>query len=194
MAPLGPSPSTFHVYEQPALQPFADGEHWRLIQPLVVRFGEGADSLVIPAGFVTDFATIPPMFQRLVSKLGPHIRPAIIHDYLYWIQACSRHEADVIFSKTMKDMGTSWFTRKAMYFAVANFGRKAWYENAQHRAAGLPRVIPPDARDIGPYETWARYRTYLTSLGEDMFPEPVITPGFCTCTRVASTAGSAGPG
>jgi hypothetical protein len=93
----------------------------------------------------------------------------------------------VIFSKMMKDVGVSWFTRKAMYFAVANFGRKAWHENAQQRAAGLPRVVPPEAREIGPYETWAGYRAYLRSLGKGISDEPVITPGFCTCTRVAST-------
>ena len=81
--------------------------------------------------------------------------------------------------------------RWAMSFAVTNFGRKAWYENAQERAAGLPRVVPPDAREIGPYETWAHYRAYLQSLGTDTHRDVVMTPGFCTCTKVASKPRSA---
>jgi hypothetical protein len=185
---VGPSPTSFHVAEQPAIRPFAEGQHFILIQPFVVHFGEGADSLAIPAGFVTDFASIPQIAQSLISKLGPHIRAAIVHDYLYWSQCCSRHEADAIFGKMMKDLGVSLLTRKALYFAVANFGREAWHQNAQDRADGLPRVVPPDARDIGPYETWAQYRIYLQSLGENGDLEPVITPGFCMCPKMASRA------
>ena len=189
---VGPSPTSFHLLEQPALEPFAEGQHFKLIRPLVVRFGEGADSLVIPAGFVSDFATIPQIAQSLISKLGPHIRAAIVHDYLYWSQCCSRHEADAIFSKMMKDLGVPWLTRTALYISVANFGRKAWYENARHRAAGLPRVVPPEAREIGPYETWGEYRIYLQSLGRGRFREPVLTPGFCRGPEKASRARSQG--
>ena len=82
----GPSPTTFDVRQQPTLSPFAEGDNLILIDPLVVRFGEGADSLVIPAGFVSDLASIPGVAQSLISKLGPHIRAAIVHDYLYWTQ------------------------------------------------------------------------------------------------------------
>ena len=181
--PRGPSLTSFHVLQQPAMEVFAEGQHFRLIRPLVVRFGEGADSLVIPAGFVSDLASIPLVAQSLISKLGPHIRPAIVHDYLYWTQSCSRHEADAIFSKLMEDLGTPLLTRWALSFAVANFGKKAWHENAQERTAGLPRIIPPGAREIGPYETWDEYRIYLQSLGEDGFRGPVMTPGFCTCSK-----------
>ena len=187
----GPSPTTFHVLEQPALETFAEGQHFKLIRPFVVRFGEGADSLVVTAGFVSDLASIPQVAQSLISKLGPHIRAAIVHDYLYWTQGCSRHEADAIFSKMMKDLGVPSLTRWALSFAVSNFGRKAWHENAQERAAGLPRVVPPDARKIGPYETWAQYRLYLQSFGQESHQDLVMTRGFCTCSKVASKPRSA---
>lgn len=190
---VGPSPTSFHLLEQSAFETFAEGNQFKLIRPLVVQFGEGADSLVVPTGFVSDLASIPRVFQSLIPKLGPHLRAAIVHDYLYWSQCCSRHEADVIFSKMMKDLGVPWFTRKALYFAVANFGREAWHQNAQDRADGLPRVVPPDARNIGPYETWAQYRVYLQSLGENGDLEPVITTGFCISPKLASRAKARGP-
>jgi len=188
MSPMarGPSQTSFHVLQQPALETFAEGQHFKLIRPLVVRFGEGADSLVVIAGFVSDLASIPQVAQSLVSKLGPHIRAAIVHDYLYWTQGCSRHEADAIFSKMMKDLGVPTLNRWALSFAVTNFGKKAWIENSQQRAAGLPRIIPSDAREIGPYETWPQYRAYLQSLGGDTSEELVMTRGFCTCSKVAS--------
>jgi hypothetical protein len=196
MSPVAPrpSPTSFQLLEQPAVETFADGEHFMLIRPLVVWFGEGADSLVVPAGFVSDLASIPRVAQSLIPKLGPYNRAAIVHDYLYWTQCCSRREADVIFLKMMKDLGVSFFTRKALFFSVANFGRGAWYENARQRGAGLPRVAPPGARRIGPYETWSEYRVYLRSLGEGFSTEPVLSPGFCTCPKAARRPRSARAG
>lgn len=176
----GPSPKSLQVSEQPALRPFARAEHFMLVEPLVVRVGGGADSILIPAGFVSDFASIPSQVQGFISKLGPHLCPAIVHDYLYWEQACTRAEADAIFSKMMAELGTSWVTRKALYWGVALFGGRGWDKNVRLREAGLPRIVPPGARAVGPYETWIEYRNHLKSLNGRLTPPVVMSPRFCS--------------
>lgn len=37
----------------------------------------------IPAGFITDFASVPKPLQILISKTGKHGKAAVLHDYLY---------------------------------------------------------------------------------------------------------------
>lgn len=57
----------------------------RLIDPLEYHVGsaESAEIIVVPTGFVTDFASIPWGLWNLFPPLGPWARPAIIHDFLY---------------------------------------------------------------------------------------------------------------
>lgn len=40
-------------------RPFVDGQHWIVRQPLRYRIGVSSQEIVVPAGFVTDFASIP---------------------------------------------------------------------------------------------------------------------------------------
>jgi hypothetical protein len=159
-----------------------------LVEPLVVR--AGADSLVVPAGFVTDFASIPRSAQSFVPKLGPHLCPAIVHDYLYWGQMCTREEADAVFLEMMERLGVPRATRQIMYSAVKRFGEPAWKGNERDRAAGLTRIIPPGAEAIGPFETWKSYREHLRSENQPSEPSPVITPGFCSYPKLVKAEGA----
>ena len=179
------------VVNQPVLQPFARAGYFVLTRPLVIHFGEGQDRLVVPAGFVTDFASIPRRFRGLVSKLGPHLCPAIVHDYLYYEKPCSRPEADRVFLYMMEEMSVPWATRRLMYHAVRGFGRSGWQENSRRREEGLTRVIPPYARDIGPRETWPQFREYLKSANGHFTPVLTITPGFCSYPKTRKAQGEA---
>lgn len=44
------------------------------------------DVILVPAGFVTDFASMPFGVRNLFPALGVYARPAIIHDLLYLIE------------------------------------------------------------------------------------------------------------
>lgn len=60
----------------------------QLCEPLEYHVGH-ADSpevITVPAGFETDFASIPWGLWNLFPPLGPWARPAIIHDFLYATQ------------------------------------------------------------------------------------------------------------
>lgn len=64
-------------------RPFADGRHWIVKQPLKYRVGISHDSVIVPVGFVTDLASIPPALQSIIQQNGPYLLPAVVHDYLY---------------------------------------------------------------------------------------------------------------
>jgi hypothetical protein len=138
---------------------------------------------VVPAGFVTDFASIPRRIRGIIPKLGPHLCPAIVHDYLYWEKACTRPDADRIFLYMMEEMGVPWATRRFMYHAVRGFGRSGWEKNSRQREEGLARVIPPDVREVAPGETWPQFREYLKTANGHFHPEVTISPGFCSYVK-----------
>ena len=82
---------------------------------------------VIPAGFTTDLASVPRIFQSIIPKIGHHIRPAIVHDYCYeGFTNLTRKEADEMFLEGMKTTKVSWLRRKAMWLAVRVGGRGLW--------------------------------------------------------------------
>lgn len=60
----------------------------KLIEPLEYRVGgaECEETILVPAGFVTDFASVPMGARNLFPALGLYARPAIIHDLLYLIE------------------------------------------------------------------------------------------------------------
>ena len=90
---------------------------WQLKIPLVY------DEIVVPKGFVTDFATIPRILWPIFPPYGRHTKAAILHDYLYTSCTCSRRQSDKIFREAMKKDGVGWLRRGIMWAAVRLFGR-----------------------------------------------------------------------
>jgi hypothetical protein len=89
--------------------------------------------VVVPAGFKTDFASIPRLFCRVLPKNGKYDRAAVIHDYLYTTAIVTKAEADSVFLEAMELCGVSWLERFIMFQAVNLFGLFAW--NAHRREA-----------------------------------------------------------
>lgn len=83
--------------------------------------------VIVPKGFVTDFASVPRIFWRLFPPTGQHARASVVHDYLYTAEAdCPRFLADAIFRHAMEISGVPWWKRTAMYYAVRMFGSRAY--------------------------------------------------------------------
>jgi hypothetical protein len=79
----------------------------------------------VPAGFVTDYASIPRIFQNIISTYGQHGKAAVIHDYLYQMVRENRFNraiADAIFYEAMGVLGVGFIKRYIMYLAVRCFG------------------------------------------------------------------------
>ena len=88
-------------------------------------------AVYVPAGFVTDYASIPRLLWRIAPPAhGRHIWAAVLHDFLYRTPAESvtRKEADGLFLDAMKTSGVSIWKRQAIHKAVRMFGGSSFAE------------------------------------------------------------------
>ena len=99
------------------------------------------EAVHVPAGFVTDLASIPwPLWWHLRPD-GQYALAAVIHDYLYWTQKRPRVVADEILKFGMEDLQVPSKTINEIYTAVRWGGQSPWDENAKLRLHGERRVL-----------------------------------------------------
>lgn len=85
----------------------------------------------IPAGYVTDFASIPQFAQVRIQPYGRHVWAALVHDWLYSVGEPGQRElADAIFLEKLEDASVSPIRRTVMYRSVRLGGGRG-YANAQ---------------------------------------------------------------
>jgi hypothetical protein len=146
----------------PRLQLFqGDGTNFVLVDDLYYEIKRTGRTIRVPSGFVTDFASVPWYARSAISVLGRHSIPAIVHDYLYWEQRCSREQADAILFDAMDEYKSATWQQWLVYYSVHWRAGGAWEENKEDRAKGYVRVlkgsnkIPPLNMD------WPTYRDEL---------------------------------
>lgn len=96
---------------------------FELTQPLGVKWlnddGIIIIEFVVPAGFLTDFASIPRWATPIIPKLGRDLRSSVAHDYLYEFNlGLTRIQVDDLFFDGMVADGVSVARRHIMYQAV----------------------------------------------------------------------------
>ena len=160
-------------------RPFVGGRHWIVRQPLTYRIGISNASMTVPIGFVTDFASIPQALQSIIRQNGLYILPAVVHDYLYWKQTCTREQADQIFMLGMIENKVADVHRFPIHAAVRAAGSFAWDDNAKERAANLIRILPKDRMTITAATLWPDYRLKLTQDGVTNGPDNEVPASFC---------------
>lgn len=107
-------------------------DKWELLAPLMYQNeiiqATYDHQITVPAGFTTDFASVPrlPLAYLLAGDTGH--RAAVIHDYLYATHpsGISRALADEIFRRALSEDGEPWWRAQIMYAAVRLFGGPAW--------------------------------------------------------------------
>ena len=175
----------------PALIPFDDGEYWVLGSELVFTIRETGQRIVVPRGFVTDFASVPRIFWTFFPKHGEYTRAAIVHDYLYWQQQCTREQADELFDIVMEDSEVDTASRYTIYAAVRVWGDDAWEGNAEAKANGYLRIIPEHYMNFPIKTRWLDYREFLRKMLEDREPDeefPMSTPpSYCKALQEKDT-------
>ena len=114
----------------PVYEDLGDGKRVRLVQPFVVFVDH--DRLIVPEGFVSDLASVPWLFRRVLPRFGPWNAAAIVHDYLYREGEINgreiiQREADEIMLAVMK-YNANVPRRKAyaIYAGVRLGGFAAW--------------------------------------------------------------------
>ena len=124
------------------VSPLADGHTWYLRREFGYDVGsEGSgETIDVPVGFLTDFASIPRPLWWLLPRWGKYGNAAVIHDFCYWEQRYSRHRADRIFLEAMKVLGVKPITRSVMFAAVWLFGCFGWRKNRKLKKEGKNRI------------------------------------------------------
>lgn len=120
-----PQPVTSPVPGRPRL--------YRLREALHVPVGPFL--VVVPAGFLTDGATIPRFAWPLVGHPmhGPYQAAAVCHDHFYTTQELSRLVADALFCEILRQYGVSRRRARLMYGAVRLAGWLPWCLRARRR-------------------------------------------------------------
>jgi len=115
---------------------------WRVIAPLVWEDAE-LGQLVVPAGTITDLASIPVRLRGFgafgwypFDPNGESRRPAVLHDWLYADGTRGKDFADRALRAALLAEGVSRGTANAFYYAVKWFGGSAW--KGHRRRAGAP--------------------------------------------------------
>jgi hypothetical protein len=115
---------------------------WGLQRPLGYRPSNAEYEIAVPAGFVTDMASIPRWGWIILPPDGPWVKGAVIHDFLYathgtgvWknhpsgntrAEPYTRAEADWILRDALENRGVDIIRRNIIWVAVRMGGAGGW--------------------------------------------------------------------
>ncbi|PAF41366.1 DUF1353 domain-containing protein [Helicobacter sp. 11S02596-1] len=98
--------------------------------------------IFIPAGYVSDGATIPKIFWWLLSPFENYLKCCILHDYLcdlFALGLIHRKTCDDIFLESMAAIGIKKSTRYILYFFVRAYAL-ARYNSLSIKLFGKPKI------------------------------------------------------
>ena len=100
----------------------------------------------VPRGLITDLTSVPWFGRIFVSRVGPWLEAAMVHDYLYiaWQDVpdrrpreADRRFADEVFLLAMEHSEVSWWRRMLIYTMVRWFGGGPFRRRRSERYADL---------------------------------------------------------
>lgn len=83
---------------------------------------QNGEVVMVPEGFLTDFASVPRFFRFIIPKTGRYNEATVIHDYLCQLANMYRYkrkDADTMFLECMEELGVKKFKRGLMYRGVS---------------------------------------------------------------------------
>lgn len=107
-------------------------EEWVVFNPLKYKTPNAKTVIEVPAGFITDLASIPRILYAVFPVNGLHREAAILHDYLYEKQVFKRAKCDIIFLGAMKSSGVDFMTRWSFYLGVRIGGWLPWSQRRKN--------------------------------------------------------------
>lgn len=107
-----------------------EGKRWTLVESF--RYQGKDDTFEVPAGFTTDFASVPRVFVWLLPRYGRWTQAAVLHDYLWSTteeSGVTKSDADGIFLRALRELEVPFLRRWIMWAAVRwAGGPSSWFE------------------------------------------------------------------
>ena len=132
------------------VSPLPDGRSWVIRCPFGYDVGEegSGETIEVPVGFVTDFASVPRILWSFIPCWGKYGNAAVIHDFCYWEQRYTRKRSDEIFMEAMGVLEVGRIQKAILYWIVYLFGWIHWRRNAKDKAGGIQRILDPIPRKV----------------------------------------------
>lgn len=131
MATVGSFDNAVGIIYDEAESKAKDKDLWKTDDTFTFFIGEVTDQkyVTVPKGFLTDGATVPRFLWGIFPPWGVYGQAAVTHDYLCTTLSLTKNgdnpilklkqdEVDLLFEKAMQVLGTPWWKRKIMYWAV----------------------------------------------------------------------------
>ena len=103
---------------------YIGGGEWKLLRPY--RAIWHWSRIDVPAGFITDLASVPRIARSIIPQIGNQNGPSVIHDWCYRHNWKTRALSDGLFLAAMKVAGVNWLRRNIIYSAVRVGGWVTW--------------------------------------------------------------------
>lgn len=104
---------------------------WEVVESFSYDVGElgSGETITVPAGFVSDLASIPRPLWTIFPPDGSYTQAAALHDWLCKKKGKVERQYDYkqvskIFLESLNVLEVSFLTRQAMYYGVLWFGPK----------------------------------------------------------------------
>lgn len=166
----------------PIVQHFAGQTLDAMLQgPMIYKMGRYTPYLIIiPRGFVTDYASIPKAFWVFLIPTGPYGNAAVVHDYLYWTHYCTKSQSDNIMAIGMLEANVpSDQFNKIVRALKSHWADDAWKQNEIDHSHGLLRTVGPPYDQVPATGTWQDYRAKLKALNAKAGIEYQVPPQVC---------------
>lgn len=103
-----------------------DDTHWRLLESFTYDSEVAKARITVPAGFVTDFASVPRLPLAFLLTGDTAHMAAVVHDFLYSIKIFPRETADAVFYEAMRATGVPAWRAYLMWLGVRVGGQIRW--------------------------------------------------------------------
>jgi hypothetical protein len=163
-------------FDSPLVVRRASDQLWEVLEPIV--YHGRRDTFVVPAGFLTDFASVPRVVVWLIPRFGRYTPAAVLHDWLVTTGlttgVVSSRDADGLFRRVLRELGVPPVRRWLMWVGVrwgalvSPLRRPGWWPDAPRVLAlsvlAAPLVVPPAAVIAGALAVYAVVETAVTAV------------------------------
>jgi hypothetical protein len=114
-----------------------DRRIYRLTRELIWEVGHkgSGNYIYVPKGYLTDFLSVPKLFEVFINTSGKYAAAGALHDKLYSVLNANRKFADDQLYDALISLGASKFLAWSVWIVVRLFGGRAFKEKNRYGTA-----------------------------------------------------------